>query len=413
MGPWLVLRTGAGAETEATTDLTGNTIEGGEAQADSLAIFKWADLVADRAAEPALFLPGQRLSIHRGQAAAFFTWNSDGDVSMIQLDGDRPVVEAIASVGKPVTWVDSNQHYILVHHPEWGRTLLDDSGTVRWEGTARDVWLNSRKHLIHRPDGEQQPYTLVHLGDSLADNTSLQLDLPPAPWWSINVDRFNRRAVADSQTQWMPFDPMTGKLGKATIKDDTVQWPRPPWWRNEDNNHGRFYRSDGRLIPKNGGPDGKPVTEVFAPLDAVHLGRSLLILDRNQHIYLGGGRKPFESIGLAAADRFAAANNGKDLVLSRGGNRQIVARVSRGPSIDDDIDGMPDKADDLDRGKWRVEGRKFTPPTGSSMDWSEELSGFQVERLRSGSSKGLLVITRSLIIELGTRDLKKVATVKR
>ncbi|MBA3707719.1 MAG: hypothetical protein H0W83_02725, partial [Planctomycetes bacterium] len=143
------------------------------------------------------------------------------------------------------------------------------------------------------------------------------------------------------------------------------------------------------------------------PRDAWQIGRSLMVLARDERVLISGKKKnEFVELGsCAGADRIALRK--EDIVIVNGPGR-VIAGVANGQLILDPTARLD--SDPPSGGPWRIDGMQFSPPRGGTLEWDDRC-GFQPLRLRSprnNDPQGMLLVTQSLVINLDPGVAKSV-----
>ena len=408
-GEWLVVGTGEGAQTEPVTDLLGNVVEGSENQPYSLAFFRWSDLLENTKANPVTVLPG-RYSRCDFKPNTLYSW-TDTVISLIDLNGDEPVVNDWTEIEERVNRVDNSHHYTRVRSEGGFISFLNNAGEEMWKGQGfADAWVHSRGNGVAQRDSEEGPsFTHITLNTDKAQRQNVDLEIPKG-WWEIRTNIFEQQVVANSKAAWHRVDMKTGKITQTVVKDPLVEFARAPWWRGEENQRGRFWRRDGRLLSKLDYGDDQALEERVVANDALYVGRSLLVVDKGRKVLNFESRKGFENLGDIQADVFTTDEDNETLLLSRGWNNRVVGKLERGPKISNKLEGVPENGTGLSSGPWKFDRQnRFMPPRGSQQQWDVERAGFSPRRLRSGG-KRMIVVTSSIILVVEPRALSLISS---
>ena len=223
------------------------------------------------------------------------------------------------------------------------------------------------------------------------------------------MDRYHRHLFATSDKKdWYDFDPLTGKL-----LNDSKQGKLPDVDRAETDHVGMLVSQVGRLVPRLQPPSlppGDDSTVRWNPLDAWRVGKSLIVLDRHGQVYVAPPKRgPFQMIGSVNFSRRLALSDDGDVVMVDGDDK-IVGNLAPGPLLAAVGPLIGKGAADFPEGPWRVKNSFYIPPHGKSMMWDSLKCGFTPNRLRSPATGELLVITASLVLEVGPDLGSKVGT---
>jgi len=87
------------------------------------------------------------------------------------------------------------------------------------------------------------------------------------------------------------------------------------------------------------------------------------------------------------------------LVQGHGEETRVLATIDSGPKLN--MKPAAEKLAELPPGAWRIDRRnQFSPPRGKQAEWDTERLGWQPMRLRSPEGGNMLVVTRSVVIDL-------------
>jgi hypothetical protein len=369
-------------------------------QPPTLALWRWADLARDPQAPPQTLMPGQ-LSVAWNCAASLVVW-ADRTVACVDLDGEQPVRRVVREAPYPVDWAGIDKHLMILDLGQDRREVLAEDGTVLWQGTARQVWVCRRNlALTMQVQGDGPPaFQVQTLSAKTEERRSAALQLPAQPW-NIAIDAWRNRAVATADNQPWHELALDGKLrSQATQADQRV--PAVEVWNPPA---GRFDRFGPRWFPKVAGqPADLPQRLMLR--DAWRFptpsGAVTALISDSQQVWFPG-RKRGEWLDLGAAptgDRFAMAGK-QPVVLSWERDAHIVRVLAPGPAlVEPQQVARLGVATEMQPGPWRVDGWRFVVPGGGEMLWDPQRAGFAPRRLRSPDKGGLLVVTRSVAIDL-------------
>ncbi|TVR42932.1 MAG: hypothetical protein EA402_10795 [Planctomycetota bacterium] len=376
-------------------------------QTRTLIFYRWQDLAANPAAQPVMALENT-YSRCGFLPQSLYHWD-ERTISLLDLSGNEPVSRVWLESALPVSSVWDSHHYTMVSHPESLRTVYNNLGQELWHGAADDAWVHSRRGLVYRSNAEEGPrFTFVHLHSDPLQRREVPLQLTPG-WWRIRSHPNQDLLIAENDEVWHELSLESGTIRRSVVKDPLVEFANPPWWRGEANNHGRFFRLSGRLLPKDVGPEGLTPTQQMVAQDGFHAGHGFFILDESEAVWLID-RRGFQELGRVAADVICTDEGEQTLYLARGRNRDIVARLDRGPRLVTNLGPHPGQGRELPSGMWRIDGRnQFSPGRGGRQRWDEDKAGFSPRRLRAGG-QSLVVVTQSVILVLEPRALPLVAS---
>jgi hypothetical protein len=412
VGRWLVVGSGWGAKSPATTDLLGNVVPGKGGQPFTTFAYRWDDLLADPQAQPAFQTP-RPYNVASGEAAGLYLW-AESALALADLSGHEPVERPLFTARERIDWVNDESHRIRVHLPGWQVAVLDVQGKELWSGPAVGCSIQDRNWMVLcQGKDDKDPactFAVVNLGAEPAKRVAVPLQLDPGAW-EIELDRFGRWAIAaQNKARWVELDMATGKA-RRTFKDWDPDKPPLRIARHWDG-RGRFYQRCARLFDKLNGETDE-LGRRWHPKDAWCVGPVLLVLDQYDHVLTPGKKRgSFIDLGeCAGADQFAVRKNEPML---QDGDQMLIAAFAPGPALVRDFPGKGGAAEVLPPGPWRVTRHTFAAPHSGSLAWSVEKTGFLPAYLRSPSGVGnLLVVTQSLLIDLDAEAAKVVgATAK-
>ena len=243
-------------------------------------------------------------------------------------------------------------------------------------------------------------YKLHGLSTDQLERNERPLEIPPGDY-RVRTSRWGNQATADGNGWWYVLNAASGKRTDSEQVTELSQRRRPPRMPGEDNHEGRWWREEGRMVPKIGAEDLEP-HETWAPRDAYLAGRSLVILDQRGYVYADGGRRGWQELGRAEGGwSLSMSPDESALTVSRRRSHEILAALVRG-EITDEIPYRGERGKDLSHGRWRVEHdrRYVVPPAANQLEWDSEAIGFDVVRLQGTEGAGLIAITESLVLML-------------
>jgi len=397
VGDYLVLGTGHGAKVMSAGDLLGENAGVEIEQPESVALWRWTDLRADPAAKP-LATYVTPLSRARQFSAALWLWDGlTTGVDILDLSGVAPLRSRYLDAAAPVKWVWTSAFATVVMYGEGRRALYDPAKREIWSGVSESVVVQRRDlALVGLADKEGPRWQLHRLSSQAAERTVVDLALPRREL-DVNVGyRIHDFAMARADGQWWRVGLDGQAIDHGPDEGPDGQDLRPRAWGCADPS-GRWFSDGARVFSKE---LGRPV-EVAGRLDlqdAWRFGPTTMLLEQDRRV-LASGRKrgEWQDLGrVHEADAFALA--GTTAVLAGGGRRQGLRSILAGPRLGEVSSG---DTQEMPGGPWRLErDGRFVVPKGKQYRWDGERVGFWPVRLRSPESSGLLVVARSLLIEL-------------
>jgi hypothetical protein len=396
---WLVLHSGGGAVTVPGRDDLDREIPGGQPQPPTLAAWRTADL-ADAVAAPRVVRP-MPWSPAGHMTAGLFAW--DGPRAwVLDLSGNDPVDLPLPSTGAAVAWIDTDLNlFAKIRRQDGTCTLVDRTGRIWYDGEGRDIWAQEQRRAIVAvtATGGTRGWLLAGLDPDPVRRTRVPLQLDPAGWDEIFADRHGRRVVATSwsRTTWIELDPATGRERRRGSTDDPAT-PRPGVDRLWGANGGRWQAWQGRLLDKADGETLIAPGRIFAPRDGWRIDRAIITVGHDQRVSITG-RRPGEWIDLgplSQGEPWLGIRRARQEVVIRA-NGTAVAELGPGPRL---VPAGPGDSEDLPEGAWRVRGMQIAAPRLGDFVWDGERTGFTPDRLRGPFPDRLLVITRSVVINL-------------
>jgi hypothetical protein len=369
-------------------------------QPDTIALFRWDDLLADPKA-PAVARFQNPLETARHVAAGLLLWRGP-DVAVLDLSGRQPITRPFftAAANKEVSWAWSRRFYSRVAYKSGGGAVIDDQGRELWSGDGdADVW-GRDMGIVRNGRGQDATWDLAHFAVDPKSRLNTRLDLTPGSW-EISVDPDRERWMARLNRMWAYGD-KTGKAfatgsgrrgrGEARIDFTPLEWPPV----------GRYYFRFGRIFAK--AADDASDAQRLCPQDAWMLMGRMFVLNRDGRVLLSGTtKKSWSDLGsVDGASRFCfAGSKGDELVLANWDPRAVASFV-QGPALKVEKPPLRQADPPVDTaGPWRVSSdTQFVQPHGGTMDWAEDKAGF-VGRLHSPKdSPFLLVVTQSVVLAL-------------
>ncbi len=408
-GDHLVVCSGHGAGGEPKLDMLGNVVEESSEQPHTLAIYRWADLAADRKAAPVLQLVQdfERADAH-GPALLLI----DGSrLEVLDLRGPEPVRSGLADLGANIEDVWNSHHYYLARLVGGGLVVVDASGRELWRGETGWATVRSRQHLEHWPEGHRQgPIKVVRLADDPEERAEITVDIAETDGWRIDCDRLGRRMVARKGRDWKRIEPATGKVLESYTYDDLNRRRAPRCDVNRNRGANRFYRRGGRLLDKRGSWREDPGRYALRPRNVIQSRSAFIILDHEDDIYIYR-RGGFERLARGVhADAFGLLKGHRGLFLTNGRDRRIVAAIAGGPTVETDIPQAGEPAEDFDPGRWREQNLSYSVPGYVRLRWERDRYGYEPQLLASYHGSNLFMIFESVILEMTPAAARVVGT---
>jgi hypothetical protein len=411
-GDWLALHSGGGARTLPGRDALDREVPGGQPQPPTLAAWRTAEL-ADAAAAPRLvrampWSPANHLT------AAWFAW--DGPRAwIVDLSGDEPIDLPLPSTGAAIAWIDTDLNlFAKIRRQDGTCALVDRIGRSWYDGEGRDIWAQEQRRAIVAvtASGGGRAWALAGLDPDPGKRTRVPLQLDPEGWDEIYADRDGRRVVATawSRSAWVEIDPANGRERRRGSTAN-LQTPRPGVDRLWGTPVGRWQAWQGRLLDKADGETALVPGRIFAPRDAWRIDRAVIAVTHDHRVAITG-RRPGEWLDLGPVDQgepwFGIRRARQEVVIRANGS--TVADLGPGPRL---VPPGPGEVEDLPEGAWRVRGLRIAAPRQGDFVWDEERTGFTPDRLRGPYPDRLLVITRSVLINLDPASVRTLFKVER
>lgn len=381
---WAVLASGAGAKTLPGIDLLGIPTPGGEPQAEMLGAWRWSDLAM--AGAPAIVHSTWQTPCSRAlnQCAAFYRWQGTG-IELIDLAGDVPRIQPIASAAAAVEWVETDGEHTVATLAGSRRLVLDGAHRPLWEGTVATVMVSARDWAVaSSPDGTHLALHFAH-----EEQRRAQVPLQIQGDWTVRIDASGRWGVANqADGAWKRF---TLPRGEIVAEDPgATAMPVPTEAEVPD---GRFAFSGCHVYAKADGPSRDPARRLDVR-DAWRIGGSVVILNRGGEVLLTGRRDgELISIGRCrGGERFVPFEGGLGVA---DGDRLIAALVA-GPSLNTGIDRLV--AEEQPMGPWRVDRDRYVPPRSGTLIFSHERLGLWPRYLRNPDNDVLLIPLGAVVI---------------
>jgi hypothetical protein len=327
--------------------------------------------------------------------AACFLWH-DKQVDLLDLSGKQPSVKTLAKFAKIVDWVGGRRSCMAVALRDGGGVLIDAQGQEVAADSSRDgdASVFHRSWAVVRRNRPERTYHLVKLVADPALRTSVQLKLSPEDW-NIKLDARRGRVLAEMDRRWIEFDLNGEEVGRGN------NFNRPSATYDSQNwqDCSRFCWSNGRAMPKSACDDLSEACRL-SPRDAWQVGRTVIILSRDERVLVSGKKKnEFVDLGYCSGAERIALRRDEPVIANWQG--RIVGTLAAGPSLAVDPNARND-ADAPAPGPWRVEGMQFSPPHSGTLEWDDR-AGFVPYRMRSPRNNdpvGMVLVTASLIINL-------------
>lgn len=400
VGGWLVVGSGNGAKMISQGDLLGENAGVEVDQPPTIALWRWSDLAKDPAAKPLAIELG-RCSIASDKSAAIWVWVGS-QVDCLDLSGNMPKREPQATSTKPIGWVSTNFVCMHIRNDDGSSVLYDQERREVWSGACTNIELTRRDlALVTRTEAAGMSYALVRLAPDPALRQEIRLGLPPQEQRLVVSYTAPDQVVASADSSWWRLVGFDGKVqqtgreaGPKAVSPPDIE---PLGWYDP---HGAFYSLRCRLVAKATGPDEDRAGQ-FDLRDAWRSGQTIVLLERQGQV-LVSGRKRGEWIDLGnvpEADRIALASGQLALVQGHGEETRVLATIDSGPKLN--MKPAAEKLAELPPGAWRIDRRnQFSPPRGKQAEWDTERLGWQPMRLRSPEGGNMLVVTRSVVIDL-------------
>lgn len=398
VGGWLVMGSGYGAKVMSAGDLLGEDAGGLVDQPPTLALWRWADLLADPAAKPVTTMPGELSQAH-DRPAAIWVWK-DKALDLVDLQGDAPVRTRWLEAEAPIAWASSDMHCVRLQHGEPQRSVLyGPDKAVLWSGECQDLRVKRRDLALsdHRDGDGRVSRRLQWLSSDPAKRRTVPVAIAPeADECQVSVYPPDLVLGRGPRRSWWTagFD---GKALDSGDGDAARPIPDCPEW-NWFAPTGRYYREGARVYEKALGPPAEPLHRLQLA-DAWRMSSTTMLLQNDGRVLVSGRKRgEWSEIGVAeGAQRLGLI--GPLPALLREDGRPLSLMVP-GPKLSAIVKGDP--AQELPvGGPWRLmDDGRFTPPRSRQLQWDGDRVGWGWVRLRSPDGSGLFVITASALIEL-------------
>ena len=406
-GNYLVVSTGWPAKATSTLDLLGNPIE--VPAISTTMLYRWSDLAkATALAKPVITLPGI-FCVGRLTGTSVFV-GAETQLAVIDVTQPNLVATPLMTVADDIEHLEADAGRLNVWLNHEQRLIASEEGKILFQGRVSSARLHDAWFLEVRTQTRDVDW--VRLAENPEDRqvTRLKLEHPGGYWF--RMDRYHRHLVASSDKKdWYDFDPLTGK-SLSDSKHDKA----PELEALDTDAVGIMVSQAGRMVPRlklSSLPPGDDATVCWNPLDAWRVGKSLVVLDRHGQVYVAPQKRgSYQMIGSANYPESLALSDDGDMVVVDN-KEKIIASLVAGPALAIKGPLIGDKSDSLPEGPWRVKSYFYIPPQGKSLKWDSDICGFTPIRLRSPVSGEMLVITASLIFEVGPHFGAKVGALDR
>ena len=394
-GDYLVVSSGWPSKATSTLDLLGNPIE--LPAIPTTMLFRWSDLAkATAVAKPVITMPGI-FCVGRLTGTAVFV-GAETQLAVIDVTQPNLLATPLMTVSDDIEYLEADAGRLNVWLNHEQRVIASEEGKILFQGRVSSARLHDAWHLETRT--ENRAVDWVRLAENPEDRqvTRLKLEHPGGYWF--RMDRYHRHLVATSDKKdWYDFDPLTGK-SLSDSKHDKA----PDLEVLDADVMGIMVSQAGRMVPRlklPSLPTGDDATVCWNPLDAWRVGKSLVVLDRHGQVYVAPQKRgSYQMIGsVNYPESLALSDDGEMVVVDN--KDKIIASVIGGPALVIKGPLIGDKSANLPDGPWRVKGHFYIPPHGKSLKWDSVKCGFTPTRLRSPVTGEMLVITASLILEVG------------
>ncbi len=394
-GEWLVVASGWPKESAGEVDLLGNPVAAAESYTSWF--YRWSDLAAGAAtAQPALTVPGVPAVSTLTPNTVFV--GAETAVRVVDLTQAKPEAKPLMTAVGGVRWIEPLHGRVLLWLRDGKYQVIDESGTDLWNGVATNgvQVYDPSFATIHQDDGT---ITWVRLSATAAERINARVTLPASDY-ELELDRYHRRLVAArSRSEWVEFDPATGKA----VKVPGIRPLRPQVVRcGPGTAISAFSVQWARLVPRLAPPAVEDPASRWNPLDAWRVNGTLVVLDHHGQVHVAGRKRgTYQTLGSVDHPSMFAQTAMGDLMITSGENVG-KARLAAGPILATEGVGIGQLAVPLAEGPWRVKNLFFVPPRGGSLMWDAERCGFVPARLRSPPppATGMLVVTDSLVFDL-------------
>jgi len=386
IGNWLIVSSGEGATSKAAMDVLGNISGGGQPQPPTCAFYRWRDLLANPAAEP-VTIEAVPLRIAKGQAAAVYRWRGTA-LELIDLSGDEIAFVPLATAPADITDVFDDFHVTNVGLADGQRWLLNASGAEILGPTRGRIEAQSATWALMRDgDDDHLTFTALRLSPEAASRSVAKLEVQPGRWNAV-IPIFNDQVyIWNNDGIWSRVDPYSGKV---VAKGDAENRQGAGLTHDPD---GRFYARGPRLFAKR---DPPPVARPFCANDVWRMGKTVAVLDRDQHVWVNGRkRNEWTDLGwVPGAWRFARTS-ADPLVVINGDNEALIS-ISAAGKLETPKNTV---SQDLPAGLWQAHHPQFVPPRAGNQTWNAD-TGLWPDNLRCADADGLLVPLGAVVLVL-------------
>ena len=414
---WLVVQLGSVTEQEPDKkDVFGNVIKKGESKTVyKTALFKWTDLAAGNV-DPSHELIGD-MRICDQRPNSIMTWKGR-DIILHDCNGDEIQAHPFASFKKDIEKIQIRENGIRVVTKDWKNHMLDYHGKTIYEcdnGYLVMLHPSVLGHFWDTKDGEKVKHhckviNFTETGDAFEtivpgpnNENEYELDIHFHGWYG--------RRYLDNRN-WLYFDLFNGNVIReghvAENAEPVRQWGLPKHGRLP----GRFNAFSGRLIPK-WVTKQQSLEDRLYPRDAMYTRGGLMVITDDEQL------RSYDK-NLLVKDHYKDAQfwSGRFVVQDKDINTYITSWMDGEHKAKYYIDAsgrlktIP-KPQALDgqrpEGEWKIDGQHLYIPRQGQIRWPDEMIGFSPVRIRSRKGvRDLLIITRSLVIELDSGTAKKI-----
>jgi hypothetical protein len=397
VGEYLVVSSGGGAKSLDDTDILGATMPDPPEQPDTLACFRWADILA-KADNVQPYCFAAPLSIDTNQSAALFLWH-EKEVKRLDLSAAKPRLLSLGSYDQKVTWVWSSDFWSVVSQGDIS-CVVNDQGQVLYSGPGR-ITVGDRDSALVSTGSEEQPdISYVHLAVDPKDRAIYPLAGESGNRVFNQPHNEGLLVNERDQVHWHTLD----RQGKRTNLNGMYGPKAPkPIFSWIDATDGRVFSMHGRTFLKAGQEKGRD--DWLWPQDAWFFDEAtMLVLTQQSHLLkYGSGRKGLEWSDLGRCDYeglyFGLRDQSPVLI---DWSHQIHGTISDSLVLTQEDAG---RGLDLPMGPWQVHKLDFVPPATGECHWTDLPLGYIPRLLRSNKdAPGLVTITSSLVIILGKEE---------
>ncbi len=415
---WLLVRIGGVTIKEKDeVDLFGTvTKKGAEKTVYKTVAYRWEDLAAKKfdnayEIEGGIVLNGQRYD-------SFLSWK-DNIATIHDFSEDKVSSEKFIEADKNIHSMEVRDNGIRLVTSDHHNHMYNYYGKKFWSGGPGYVKMINPYALHYevetvdkknkRSKWKHQIVIFYENGDSHTVDVATPdngIDYAVAIHHYHNFGRlyFNGR-------DWLYFSLGDGRIirdGRTTPNDQAVShWHMPNWASFK---RGRFNRFAGRLIPKTEHTK-QSFYDTFIGRDAMYARGGLYITTEDNKLQKYD--KEMELTDSIDAQihfhQFTVQDKDYNTYITywHNGERFVkyyIDKSGRFGEIKKEMKVIPQSPE----GEWQVQGRRLYLPRQGDTYWPEDKIGFLAWRIRSRKGmKNLLVVTRSLIIEIDPSTIKK------